>query len=145
MVGEAVVVWADIFRDGHDVIAATLLWRREQDPKWVRVPMRLHDNDRWTASFVPEHIGRHVYAIEAWTDGFATWRRNFEVKRAAGQDVTLDALEGAGLLTRAKSGSSAAAAVILQQCEQFLQTGDAAPLLAPELPDAMRKAKTAPT
>ncbi|MGB3867322.1 MAG: alpha-1,4-glucan--maltose-1-phosphate maltosyltransferase [Xanthobacteraceae bacterium] len=141
VVGEAVEVWADIVRDGHEVIAATLLWRREQDAEWVRVPMRLHGNDRWTASFVPEHIGRHVYAIEAWTDGFATWRRDFEVKRAAGQDVTLDALEGAGLLTRAQSGGSAAAAVILRQCERFLQTGDAAPLLALELQAAMAESQ----
>ena len=31
IVGERVEVWADIYRDGHDVIAAALVWRREQD------------------------------------------------------------------------------------------------------------------
>ena len=141
VVGEPIDVWADIFRDGHDVIAAVLIWRREQDVEWNRIAMRLHDNDRWTASFTPEHIGRHVYAIEAWTDEFATWRRGFELKMAAGQDVALDALEGAGLLTKAQSGSAAAAAVIRGCCDQFLRTGDAAPLLAPELRDAMAESQ----
>lgn len=137
VVGEPVDVWADIFRDGHDVIAAALIWRREQDAEWQRVPMRLDSNDRWTASFTPRHIGRHVYAIEAWTDEFATWRHGFELKQAAGQDVALDALEGAALLTKAQSGGADAAAVILRHCERFLQTGDADSLLAPELQDAM--------
>ena len=27
--GEPIEVWADIFRDGHDVIAAALVWRRD--------------------------------------------------------------------------------------------------------------------
>ena len=37
--------------------------------------MTHHGNDRWSGSFVPEQLGHHVYAIEAWTDEFATWRR----------------------------------------------------------------------
>ena len=141
VVGATVDVWADIFRDGHDAIAADLIWRREQDTDWNRTPMRLHNNDRWTASFTPRHVGRHVYAIEAWTDEFATWRHGFELKDAAGQDVALDALEGAGLLTKAQSGGADAAAVILRQCEQFLQTGDTASLLTPDLREAMAESQ----
>jgi starch synthase (maltosyl-transferring) len=141
VVGEPIDVWADIFRDGHDIVAAAQIWRREQDTEWNRIPMRLHNNDRWTASFTPQHIGRHVYAVEAWTDEFATWRHGFELKQAAGQDVALDALEGAGLLTKAQSGSAEAAAVILRYCEQFLQSGDSAPLLAPELREAMAESQ----
>ena len=26
--GERVEVWADVYRDGHDIIAADLIWRR---------------------------------------------------------------------------------------------------------------------
>src|SRR5438067_3606626 len=43
--GEPIQVWADIFRDGHDVIAAALIWRREGDKSWRREAMRLHEND----------------------------------------------------------------------------------------------------
>ena len=104
-----------------------------------------HDvNDRWGGSFVPDAPGRYVYAIEAWTDEFATWRHGFELKQKAGADLTLDAIEGAGMLTKAQAGGNAAAAVILRQCEDYLQTGEAAPLLTDELKDAMAESQLAP-
>jgi starch synthase (maltosyl-transferring) len=144
IVGERVEIWADIYRDGHDVIAAALVWRHECDHQWHFEPMTHHNDDRWGASFVPDRVGRHVYAIEAWTDEFATWRRGFELKQIAGADVTLDAIEGAGMLTKAQGGEPAMAAVILKQCEDFLQTGDTAPLLTPELQDAMAESQSRP-
>jgi starch synthase (maltosyl-transferring) len=141
VVGERIDVWADIYRDGHDIVSAALVWRRERDRDWQRVPMTLHSNDRWGGSFVPDGIGRYVYAIEAWTDEFATWRRGFELKQKAGVDLTLDAIEGAGMLTKAQAGGKAAAAVILRQCEEYLLTGEVAPLLSPELKDAMAESQ----
>ena len=141
IVGEPVEVWADIYRDGHDVVSAALVWRRERHREWRREPMTHHSNDRWSGSFVPDQPGRYVYAIEAWTDEFATWRHGFELKQKAGADLTLDAIEGAGLLTKAQAGGQAAATVILKQCEDFLQTGDAAPLLTAELKDAMAESQ----
>lgn len=137
MVGERVEVWADIYRDGHDLVNAALVWRRERDREWRREPMTHHSDDRWGGSFVPDAPGRYVYAIEAWTDEFATWRHGFELKQQAGANLTLDAIEGAGMLTKAQAGGPAASAVILRQCEDFLQTGEAAPLLTDELKDAM--------
>src|SRR5882672_2336771 len=53
IVGESVDVWADIFREGHDVIAAALLWRAENSTHWHRAPMQFHSNDRWHGSFIP--------------------------------------------------------------------------------------------
>ncbi len=144
VVRERIEVWADIYRDGHDVVNAALVWRREQDREWRREPMIHHSNDRWGGSFVPDQPGRYVYAIEAWTDEFATWRHGFELKQKAGADLTLEAIEGAGMLTKAQAGGNAAAAVILRQCEDFLQTGDAAPLLTAELKDAMAESQLRP-
>ena len=117
--GEPIGVWADILRDGHDVLAAQLIWRRERERAWQRVSMHLHTNDRWTATFLPIEIGRHVYAIEAWTDEFATWRRDFLVKRKAGQDLRLEALEGELLLASAQPASPADAEVISQARADF--------------------------
>jgi starch synthase (maltosyl-transferring) len=99
---EPVDVWADIFRDGHAVLAADLLWRLEGSSAWQRAPMRLHSNDRWSATFTPMHVGRYLYAIEAWTDVFATWRRDFQTKRAAGLTVALELEEWRLLLRRLK-------------------------------------------
>jgi starch synthase (maltosyl-transferring) len=144
VVGEAIEVWADIYRDGHDVVAAALVWRRERDREWRRAPMTHSSNDRWGGSFVPDAPGRYVYAIEAWTDEFATWRRGFELKLGSGGDLTLDAIEGAGMLTKAQAGGNDAAAVILRQCEDYLQTGEAAPLLTAELRDAMAESQLRP-
>jgi starch synthase (maltosyl-transferring) len=144
IVGERVEVWADIYRDGHDVAAASLVWRRERDREWRREPMIHHGNDRWSGSFVPDAPGRYVYAIEAWTDEFATWRHGFELKQKAGVDLTLDAVEGAGMLTKAQCGGPAATAIIVRQCEDYLRTGDVAPLLTAELNDAMAESQLRP-
>jgi starch synthase (maltosyl-transferring) len=142
--GERVEVWADIYRDGHDVILAALIWRRESDREWRRASMSHHSDDRWVGSFVPDTPGRYLYAIEAWTDEFASWRHGFERQQIAGADLALDAIEGAGMLTKAQAGGPAASAVILRQCEDFLQTGEAAPLLTDELKDAMAESQSRP-
>jgi len=144
IVGERVEVWADIYRDGHDVAAASVVWRCEQDREWRREPMTHHGNDRWSGSFVPDAPGRYVYAIEAWTDEFATWRHGFELKQKAGVDLNLDAIEGAGMLTKAQCGGPAATAIIVRQCENYLRTGDVAPLLTAELNDAMAESQLRP-
>jgi starch synthase (maltosyl-transferring) len=144
IVGERVEVWADIYRDGHGTLAAALVWRREHDREWRRAPMTHHSNDRWAGSFLPDRPGRYVYAIEAWTDQFATWRRGFECKQKAGADQPVDAIEGAGMLTKAQADAEAAASVILRQCEYFLQTGETAPLLTEELKDAMAESQLRP-
>ena len=137
-------MWADIYRDGHEVIAAALIWRRELDREWRREPMTMDSNDRWSGSFVPDAPGRYVYAIEAWTDEFATWRHGFELKQKAGADQEVDAIEGAGLLGKAQAGGPDAAALILKYCEDYLQTGDTAPLLSNELKAAMAESQLRP-
>src|SRR5438270_7325450 len=101
--GERVEVWADIYRDGHDVVSAALVWRREQDREWLREPMVLHNNDRWSGSFVPDQPGRYVCAIEDWTDEVATWRRGFELKQKAGAELSVVDLDGGGVLAEAKA------------------------------------------
>ena len=53
VVGEPIEVWADIYRDGHDVMAAALMWRLEQEREWRRTPMTHHGNDRWVGTFTP--------------------------------------------------------------------------------------------
>jgi starch synthase (maltosyl-transferring) len=100
-VGDVVEVWADILRDGHDLIAAVVKYRRAQDRGWREAPMRHFDNDRWTGSFALEENARYVYTIEAWTDTFGSWRHDLEKRVAAGQDIASELLEGARLVRRA--------------------------------------------
>ena len=72
VIGEAVRVSADIFRDGHDILAARVQWRPVGEAKWREAPMEALPNDRWEAVIEPAALGLHEYAIEAWTDRLAT-------------------------------------------------------------------------
>ena len=58
IVGETVEVWADIFTDGHEKIAAEVLYRPSTELEWRRAPMAFFDNDRWRGSFPLERNAR---------------------------------------------------------------------------------------
>ncbi|HEX2883011.1 MAG TPA: maltotransferase domain-containing protein, partial [Candidatus Limnocylindria bacterium] len=45
VVGDQLLVTADIFADGHDLLDAALLLRAEDDERWREAPMRPIDND----------------------------------------------------------------------------------------------------
>ncbi|GAC1492168.1 MAG: alpha-1,4-glucan--maltose-1-phosphate maltosyltransferase [Vulcanimicrobiaceae bacterium] len=107
IVGDAVVVEADVFRDGHDEIAVRLLWRAAGSLAWHEAPMQPVGNDRFRGTLTVDTIGRHEYTIEAWPDAFATWRRDVGKKLAAGQDVARELAEGRALLHAAAGRSDA--------------------------------------
>src|SRR5690242_12477109 len=48
-VGDTVRVEADVFTDGHDSVAAVVLFRHENSASWDEVPMQAIVNDRWFA------------------------------------------------------------------------------------------------
>lgn len=125
--GEAVGVWADIFRDGTEVTLASLVWRREGDAASRSTPMLHHENDRWHGRFVPPEPGRYSFHIEAWSDPFATWQRDLRRRIEAGQDVSVELDEGRLMLAEAG----------VRPPEQ--DAPDA--WLAPELGEAMQRAQ----
>jgi len=100
IVGDAVVVEADCFTDGHDSLACVLLWRREGEAAWHETPMAPLGNDRWSASFVAQSVGRYQYTVTAWVDHFLSWRHDF-ARRVDGEDLRIAALVGAGLIEEA--------------------------------------------
>lgn len=104
-VNEPVEVTADIFADGHDHLAAVLLFR-EEGSAWQERRMRALDNDRWAVSFVPSRIGKAYYTIEAWVDHFGSWRAGFQKKLGAQQDVAIEFLIAADHIQRAASRAS---------------------------------------
>ena len=129
IVGEPIDVWADVLREGHDQLCAELIWKRESDAEWRREPMRLHGNDRWHGSFTPSELGEHLFAIEAWTDQFGTWRHGLLLKRDAGLDISVETLEGRELLGEAKPASATAKRVIERAKREFDRSRDVAVLL----------------
>ena len=99
-VGEDVIVGADVFTDGHDLIAAVLRHRHTPADEWTEVGMEPQPNDRWTGRFTVTRPGWYEYTVQAWVDRFASWRRDLAKKADAGQDLTSDLLEGAELVRR---------------------------------------------
>ena len=123
IVGEVFDVSADIVTEGHEAMAADLLWRRDGDEGWSSAPMRALVNDRWSGSFTPADLGRFVYSITAWIDRFETWRRDTAKKHAAGVDVSVDVLAGIELVTRARTAAKRSDTAVLEAAIAELETG----------------------
>src|SRR5690606_35882355 len=98
IIGDTVTVEADVFADGHDHVAALVRYRHGKQRAWRTVPMEPLVNDRWTAEFTVEEIGRYEFTVEGWIDPFATWQAGAEKKAAADVLTETDLQVGAGLL-----------------------------------------------
>jgi starch synthase (maltosyl-transferring) len=101
--GEVVRVEADVFCDGHDAVAGVVLYRFQEQTRWLETPLRPLPNDHWFAEFPVERIGEYRYTIEAWVDYFLSWRRDLLKRLAAGSDTVVDYQIGADLLSGAAS------------------------------------------
>jgi starch synthase (maltosyl-transferring) len=105
IVGDLVSVGADLIKDGHDVLAAHVLFKGPGDSDWSVAPMRFDfDSDRWYGEFRVDRLGTWTFTVEGWTDAFETWRTALQKKVAAGQDVSIELIEGAALV-RSAAGS----------------------------------------
>ena len=121
IVGDSVVVEADVFADGHEQIACRLLYRRPHDPVWMEAPMSPLGNDRWRAEFPVTELGEYQYTIEGWIDRFLTWHGDLTKRIQAGQDISVDVLIGAELAERAAERAPAEDAGRLQKFARMLR------------------------
>ena len=109
IIGRPITVEADIFADGHDVLAAELLWQAADEKDWQRAPLVPIGNDRWRGALLPKRIGRHLFTIEAWRDEYATLCHALEVKHRAGIDVATEIADARAHLVRLKLDRTAGA------------------------------------
>src|SRR5947209_13461277 len=107
VVGEQVPITATVFREGHDAVAANVVWTPPAGSPTSAPLLRMErygeEPDRWLAVVSPDREGRWTFCIEAWSDPLATWHHAVEVKIAAGQgaeDLANDLEEGARLIDR---------------------------------------------
>jgi starch synthase (maltosyl-transferring) len=97
--GDDLAVEADVFKDGHDVVAAALKWRKLGESAWHETPMTHVDNDRWRGVCTLYENSIYEYTVEAWTDTFRGWQHEFAAKFEAGvANLSSEILEGAALL-----------------------------------------------
>jgi len=122
-VGEVVLVSADVFTEGHDLLSVVLTHGPAGAVEPIESPMHDQGNDRWTGSFVVESLGRYTYGIKAWVDHFATWRRDLGKRLEAGQDVSSELLEGAEFLRDAATRANGKDAEALHRHAEGLTKG----------------------
>jgi starch synthase (maltosyl-transferring) len=109
VVGEHVPITATVFREGHDAVAANVVWRPaggaagDAATPLLRMQRYSDQPDRWLTTVVPDREGLWTFRVEAWSAPLATWHHAVEVKVAAGQgadELANDIEEGARLLDR---------------------------------------------
>ncbi|HEX2133970.1 MAG TPA: maltotransferase domain-containing protein, partial [Actinophytocola sp.] len=106
VVGEHIPVQATVWREGHDAVGATVVWRGPHDDGERQTRMVCDDpnTDHWVATIAPDTTGMWTYRVDAWSDPWATWRHAVEVKVGAAQgpdELANDLETGARLLDRA--------------------------------------------
>jgi starch synthase (maltosyl-transferring) len=104
--GEQVVVEADVFCDGHELLDAVVLYRHEDQADWSETLLEPQQNDRWRGAFTVERCGRYRYTVHAWVDHFASWRRDFAKWVEAGTDLAVHLESGSALVEDAAARAS---------------------------------------
>ena len=142
-------VSAVIFSDGHEQLAADLLWRANGEATWQRTPMQALGNDRWSATLHIDQQGRGEFAIEAWLDVYASFRQELVKKLGAGVPVELELQEGADLVRRiaaqAPEGLRAELAALIERMEASQSQAEReAVLINPSVNELMRRAEYRP-
>jgi starch synthase (maltosyl-transferring) len=125
VVGQTMRVTADVFKDGHDVVAVVLKWRPSGTKTWRETPMVHEGNDAWSGVFPLAEMADYEFTIEAWPDAYASWREEFAKKHAVGQgDLRSETLEGVHLLEAGakRAGKRAGAKELRAAAKQLAAT-----------------------
>ncbi|MGA7204284.1 MAG: alpha-1,4-glucan--maltose-1-phosphate maltosyltransferase [Specibacter sp.] len=108
--GADVQVRAVVFREGHDAVGVTavLFDPNGTEAQRTRLAPLGKGTDAWAGALTPTSAGAWSFAIEGWTDLYATWTHNAQVKINAGVDVEVMLAEGELLLAQAAKDAKAA-------------------------------------
>ncbi len=99
IVGDRLLVTADILKEGHDTLAAEVRYRALPDGDWQHAPMIFSfDDDEWSGEIPLGKVGTTEYTVAAWTDRYASWAEELRRKVGAGVNVTSEILEGEALV-----------------------------------------------
>ena len=82
-VGEAVEVYASVFKDGHDVLGAAIRVRPPGATRWQEEPLTPLGNDRWSGSFTLDAPGRWAWSRGAMTASAVTAARQAPILERA--------------------------------------------------------------
>jgi len=120
VVGEALVVVADIVCDGHDELDCRLRARPGSTGPWTEVPMVCVGNDAWQGSVALDRIGGWEYDVIARVDDHASWLRDLGRRLEAGEPVTAEREVGRGLVRSLVGQAPATLRAVLEgACADF--------------------------
>ncbi|WP_372975834.1 maltotransferase domain-containing protein, partial [Muriicola sp.] len=94
VVGEKVIVHADVLGDGHDVIQAEVAFKHEAAKSFTYVRMDHLGNDVYKAEFKVDKQGFYEYKVQGWVDNPLNWQHGIEAKLKDGQTVISELLDG---------------------------------------------------
>ncbi|CAA9446623.1 MAG: GH13_3 / GH13 [uncultured Pseudonocardia sp.] len=106
VVGEVLPITAVVWREGHDAVAANVVWKRvgsRGTAHHVRMEPTGVGTDTFAATVVADEPGMWTFRVDAWSDPWSTWRHAVTKKLDAGQsaaDLANDLEIGARLLQR---------------------------------------------
>jgi len=125
VVGDRLVVSADVFCDGHDHVGAAVQYRHGEDEDADEVRMApLRQPDRFQAAIPLDRLGRWRYSVVGWIDDFASWGHGLRRKADADQDVHVELLAGADLLTAAAERAGEADVPTLEKTAALLRDAE---------------------
>lgn len=113
VVGELVPVSAQVWREGHDAISATLTITGPKDSQIAASPLHItmhqdeFNEDLVHAFFIPDVMGTWTFQVDAWSDPMRTWRHAVTKKIEAGQseeELANDLIHGTDLFDKAAKG-----------------------------------------
>ncbi len=125
ILGDNVLVTAAIFGDGHDHLAARLLFRRKSERRWRSTPMQPLGNDLWSAEFPADEIGMWEFTVQAWVDHFDTWTSDLHKRLAAQPDPSLANAEQAYFTAQDIPLALRTGALLLEATAKRARGGDA--------------------
>ena len=91
VVGESIPIRAVVWREGHDAVAANVVWRKLGSPgpgHHVRMAPHGAGTDAWLARVSADAEGLWTFRVDAWSDPWATWLHAIHAKVDAGQEAS---------------------------------------------------------
>ncbi|NLE02884.1 MAG: DUF3416 domain-containing protein, partial [Fibrobacter sp.] len=123
--GDLIEVSADILCDGHDAVAARILYKRETDSDWETALMEPLGNDRWAGIFHTVSAGYYQYTVQGWVDHFQSWQQRLLKKFTANQELQVELAIGVSMLENAaKRVEPEAGGVLLELAERIDSSKD---------------------
>ncbi|OIQ30457.1 MAG: alpha-1,4-glucan--maltose-1-phosphate maltosyltransferase [Bacteroidetes bacterium MedPE-SWsnd-G2] len=102
VVGEIIPVSASIFSDGHDVLAASVMYKSSEASEWQEQRLLHTGNDHWIGRFKVDKQGGYEYKIVGWVDYALNWQYGIGRKIDDNQHVKSELLEGVEYVMRVR-------------------------------------------